>query len=94
MFYNKLRHTGYIKSSRHILIGLLLLFSYTKNLYAQQDSINNKNFTLEVQIFANTNYTKVLSEKYDFKNHFKTSIFYSNCDFSTNYYGLAAFIHK
>ncbi len=56
MFYNNLEDRGFIKSSRRGVFLLLLSFFYALNANAQQDTLKEKNYSLEFQVFANAGF--------------------------------------
>ena len=54
MYYNNSEYIKTIKNSSRGVFLLLLLFLYTANTYAQHDTIKEKSYSIEFQIFANT----------------------------------------
>lgn len=66
--------TGNLKSGRKKCILFLLLFFFVGICKAKQDSIPVKKYTIEFQLFANTNYISQHNEESDFKFNIKRSM--------------------
>lgn len=63
MFYNNSKFKKYTKNSRRCIILLLLLFFHAANTYAQHDTLKEKKYSIEIQIFANTNFNNKTSKQ-------------------------------
>ena len=74
MYYNHCNNINGINSSRRCVFLLLLLILCVLYLEAQQDTIKDKNYTLEFQIFANANFSHESSQQLKFGYDFKRTL--------------------
>ena len=74
MFYNNSKYKKHTKSSRRCVFLLLLLFIHAANAFAQHDTIKEKKYSIEFQIFANTNFNNETSEQLKFEYALKRTL--------------------
>lgn len=74
MFYHKTKNKEYIKNSRRCIFLLLLLFFYAFNTNAQHDTLKEKKYSIEFQIFANTNFNNEKSQELKFEYDLKRTL--------------------